>query len=41
MEMVIIIANDIYCIIGVCEPAEFQKALEKIGVAIPSKRDLE
>lgn len=28
-------------VLGVCEPAEFQKAMEKIGVAIPSKRDVE
>ena len=27
-------------IIGTCEPEEFQKALEKIGVVIPSKKDL-
>jgi Ca2+-binding EF-hand superfamily protein len=26
---------------GVCEPEEFAKALEKIGIAIPSKKDLE
>ena len=27
--------------IGTCEPDEFAKALEKIGVAIPSKKDLQ
>ena len=27
--------------LGVCEPAEFQKAMEKIGVTIPSKKDTE
>ena len=27
--------------IGTCEPEEFQKAIEKIGVTIPTKKDLE
>ena len=27
--------------IGTCEPEEFAKALEKIGVTIPSKKDLD
>jgi Ca2+-binding EF-hand superfamily protein len=27
-------------IIGTCEPEEFKKALEKIGVTIPSPKDL-
>ncbi len=27
--------------LGTCEPEEFQKAIEKIGVSIPSKRDLQ
>jgi Ca2+-binding EF-hand superfamily protein len=27
--------------VGTCEPEEFQKAIEKIGVTIPSKKDLE
>lgn len=26
--------------LGTCEPEEFQKAIEKIGVSIPSKKDL-
>lgn len=28
-------------LIGTCEPDEFQKAIEKIGVTIPSKKDLQ
>ena len=27
--------------LGTCEPEEFQKAIEKIGVVIPSKKDLQ
>jgi len=27
--------------VGTCEPEEFQKAIEKIGVTIPSKKDLQ
>lgn len=27
--------------IGTCEPEEFAKALEKLGVVIPTKRDLD
>jgi Ca2+-binding EF-hand superfamily protein len=28
-------------LIGTCQPDEFAKALEKIGVVIPSKRELD
>jgi hypothetical protein len=26
--------------LGVCEPAEFAKAMEKVGVVVPTKGDL-
>lgn len=32
--------NLLHCV-GTCEPEEFQKAIEKIGVAINSKKDLQ
>lgn len=36
-----LISNPLNLIIGTCEPEEFAKALEKIGVFVPSKKDLQ
>ena len=45
MEMVsnniLIISQLTYPIIGTCQPDEFAKALEKIGLIIPTKRELD
>lgn len=38
-KIVIFVINTL--ILGTCEPDEFSKALEKLGVVIPSKKDLD